>query len=180
MFVCSPDKAVVHGSINKAADHATHHRIKVRQIGVARLLVTAMKLLAVAWEGHGQVNPSPLTIDHRRPSYGLQFRQQRASSEKGRRMLSPQKRFCSEGRCRNASARITSQEHVELAERTNSLTEHSLATVFRWPSAFKSQAVSVLGTPLIRVPPSAAIARQASVLRQGRLLQRVARSGASV
>lgn len=177
--MCSCDEGVVHGSVNKAADLETHHRVIVRQIGVARLLLTGMKLLAVAWGGHGQVKPTPFTIEHRWASYGLYFRQQRASSETGRRMLSPPKRFCSKGRCRNASATSTSQEHVDLAERTNSLTEHSLATVFRWPSAFESQAVSVLGTPLIRVPPSAAIARQASVLRQGRLLQRLATSGAS-
>lgn len=107
-----------------------------------------MRSLVVALIGHRQVGPTRFTYEQRSAD-GLYFCQQRASPGEARRQVSPQRRRLSKGLCRNSLATINSREHVDLVEAddpTRSLTEHIVATVFRWPSAFASHDVSVLGT----------------------------------
>lgn len=80
-------------------------------------------------------------------------------------------------RCCNGSATIDSRGHMASTDASDwtsssSVSDRSLATVFRWPGAFGSQAVSVLGNDCCSSAVGKAVRSRykVSMLRRGRFL----------
>lgn len=93
-----------------------------------------------------------------------------------RSLLSPRRQRY-QFRCFNASTTIDSRGHMASDDAPNwtssrSVSDRSIATVFRWPGAFGSQAVSVLGNDCCSSAVSKAVQSRHKVLmlRRGRFL----------